>query len=60
MKQIAFVSGKGGTGKSTLVSSLCQLVADKMVADCDVEAPNLHLLITRSLTRLIIMVLKKQ
>jgi MinD superfamily P-loop ATPase len=46
VKQIAFVSGKGGTGKSTLVSSLCLLVADKMVADCDVEAPNLHLLIT--------------
>ncbi|HZK25676.1 MAG TPA: ATP-binding protein [Oscillospiraceae bacterium] len=45
MKQIAFVSGKGGTGKSTLVSSLSLLVTDKMLADCDVDAPNLHLLV---------------
>ena len=45
MKQIAFVSGKGGTGKSTLVSSLSILVKDKMLADCDVDAPNLHILI---------------
>lgn len=45
MKQIAFVSGKGGTGKSTLVSSLSILVKDKMLADCDVDAPNLHILL---------------
>lgn len=45
MKQIVFISGKGGTGKSTLVSSLSHLVADKMLADCDVEAPNMHILL---------------
>lgn len=45
MKQIAFVSGKGGTGKSTLVASLSILVQDKMLADCDVDAPNLHILL---------------
>lgn len=45
MKQIAFVSGKGGTGKSTLVSSLSILVNNKMIADCDVDAPNLHILL---------------
>ncbi len=45
MKQIAFVSGKGGTGKSTLVSSLNILVKSKVMADCDVDAPNLHLLV---------------
>lgn len=45
MKQIVFISGKGGTGKSTLVSSLCQLVDNKMLADCDVDAPNLHILL---------------
>ena len=44
MKQIVFISGKGGTGKSTLVSSLSLLVQNKMLADCDVEAPNLHIL----------------
>lgn len=45
MKQIVFISGKGGTGKSTLVSSLSILVQDKMLADCDVDAPNLHILV---------------
>ncbi|MDI6706258.1 MAG: ATP-binding protein [Bacillota bacterium] len=45
MKQIVFISGKGGTGKSTLVLSLSILVQDKMLADCDVDAPNLHILL---------------
>jgi MinD superfamily P-loop ATPase len=45
VKQISFVSGKGGTGKSTLVSSLSLLVQEKMLADCDVDAPNLHILL---------------
>ncbi len=45
MKQIAFISGKGGTGKTTLVASLSQLVEQKIVAECDVDAPNLHLLV---------------
>jgi MinD superfamily P-loop ATPase len=45
MKQIAVISGKGGTGKSTLVASLSQIVNNKMIADCDVDAPNLHLLL---------------
>lgn len=45
MKQVAFVSGKGGTGKSTLVSSLSMLINNKMIADCDVDAPNLHILL---------------
>ena len=31
MKQIVFISGKGGTGKSTLVSSLSILVQNKML-----------------------------
>ncbi|MDD2533542.1 MAG: ATP-binding protein [Eubacteriales bacterium] len=45
MKQVVFISGKGGTGKSTIVTSLSLLVQNKLLADCDVEAPNLHLLI---------------
>lgn len=51
MKQIAFVSGKGGTGKSTLVSSLSILVQDKMLADCDVDAPNLHILLNGTILK---------
>lgn len=45
MKQIVFISGKGGTGKSTVVSSLCLLINNKMISDCDVDAPNLHILL---------------
>jgi len=45
MKHIVFISGKGGTGKSTVVAELSLLVKDKMLADCDVDAPNLHLLV---------------
>lgn len=51
MKQIVFISGKGGTGKSTLVSSLSILVQDKMLADCDVDAPNLHILLKGELIK---------
>lgn len=47
MKQIAFISGKGGTGKSTLVASLVQIAKNKRFADCDVDAPNLHLLVAK-------------
>jgi MinD superfamily P-loop ATPase len=45
MKHIVFISGKGGTGKSTIVSSLSILVQNKMIADCDVDAPNMHILL---------------
>jgi len=45
MKQVVFISGKGGTGKSTVVASLSRMVLDKMLVDCDVDAPNLHLLV---------------
>ncbi|WP_010243385.1 ATP-binding protein [Acetivibrio cellulolyticus] len=45
MKHIVFISGKGGTGKSTLVSSLSIIVQNKMIADCDVDAPNMHILL---------------
>jgi len=45
MKQVVFISGKGGTGKSTVVAALSRMVRDKMLADCDVDAPNLHLLV---------------
>ena len=49
MKKIVFISGKGGTGKSTLVASLSRLVNDKMLADCDVDAPNLHILLNEKI-----------
>jgi MinD superfamily P-loop ATPase len=49
MKQIVLVSGKGGTGKSTIAACLTQIVENKIIADCDVDAPNLHLLLEHEL-----------
>jgi MinD superfamily P-loop ATPase len=44
MKQLLILSGKGGTGKTTIAASFITLSKAKAFADCDVEAPNLHLL----------------
>lgn len=48
MKQLVVLSGKGGTGKTTVTASLAQLLKPIVLADCDVEAPNLHLLLSPS------------
>ena len=45
MKQIVVISGKGGTGKTTIVASLAALAKNAVVADCDVDAPDLHLIL---------------
>jgi MinD superfamily P-loop ATPase len=42
--QLAIVSGKGGTGKTTITAALAALAPRAVLADCDVDAPNLHLL----------------
>ena len=49
MKQLLILSGKGGTGKTTIASAFIKLSQAKTYADCDVDAPNLHL-ITRQMT----------
>lgn len=46
MKQLVVLSGKGGTGKTTVTASLAQLLKPMVLADWDVEAPNLHLLLS--------------
>ena len=43
--EVTVVSGKGGTGKTTVVSSLAQLEGDLVLADNDVDAADLHLLL---------------
>ena len=43
--QVAVVSGKGGTGKTSLTASLADSVGRLGVADADVDAANLHLLL---------------
>ena len=44
MKQLLILSGKGGTGKTTIASAFIKLAEAKAYADCDVDAPNLHLI----------------
>ncbi|HBZ41145.1 MAG: ATPase [Firmicutes bacterium GWF2_51_9] len=46
MKQLLILSGKGGTGKTTVASALIKLHQAKVCADCDVDAPNLHLVLS--------------
>jgi len=45
MREVVIISGKGGTGKTTLTASLAALWKDKVIADCDVDAADLHLLL---------------
>jgi MinD superfamily P-loop ATPase len=47
MKQLLILSGKGGTGKTTIASAFIKLGKVKAYADCDVDAPNLHLVMQR-------------
>ena len=45
MREIVVVSGKGGTGKTSLTGAFAHLAANKVVCDLDVDAPDLHLLL---------------
>ncbi len=49
MKQLLVISGKGGTGKTSLTAALARLAAPLVLADCDVDAANLYLLAGREL-----------
>ena len=44
MKQLLILSGKGGTGKTTTASAFIRFAHPVAYADCDVDAPNLHLI----------------
>ena len=43
MRQLVILSGKGGTGKTTVAGAFIRLAQARACADCDVDAPNLHL-----------------
>ncbi len=45
MAEMVFISGKGGTGKTTVCASLGHLPESCVLTDCDVDAANLHLLV---------------
>ena len=45
VKELLVISGKGGTGKTTLVASFSRLAERAVLADCDVDAPDLWILL---------------
>jgi len=48
LNEIAILSGKGGTGKTSLSAALATLGDETIVADCDVDAANLHIILSPS------------
>lgn len=50
-KEIVIISGKGGTGKTTVTASLAARLSGIVIADADVDAANLHLLMKPELIR---------
>ena len=42
--ELVIISGKGGTGKTSVTAALAALASPVVLADCDVDAPDLHLL----------------
>ncbi|MHB1454613.1 MAG: ATP-binding protein [Saccharofermentanales bacterium] len=48
MKQLLILSGKGGTGKTTIAGAFIKLSDARAYADCDVDAPNLHLIMSQT------------
>lgn len=51
MRELAVISGKGGTGKTTVAASIVRLAGRAVAADCDVDAANLHLVIPHEVVR---------
>ena len=46
MKEVVVLSGKGGTGKTSIVGSFAAVAKSKVLADCDVDAADLYLLLS--------------
>ena len=49
MREIVVISGKGGTGKTTVCASFAHLAESKVICDLDVDAPDLHILLQPAL-----------
>jgi MinD superfamily P-loop ATPase len=51
MKQLTVISGKGGTGKTSITAAFAALAKNKVMADADVDAADLHLILNPSIER---------
>jgi MinD superfamily P-loop ATPase len=49
VNEVAVISGKGGTGKTTVCVAMGMLAGDVVMADCDVDAPDVHILLNPSI-----------
>ena len=49
IKELVIISGKGGTGKTSISGSFAALAENKVMADCDVDAADLHLILKHSI-----------
>jgi len=45
MKELVILSGKGGTGKTTITAAFASLAENMVLCDCDVDAADLHLIL---------------
>jgi MinD superfamily P-loop ATPase len=45
MPEITIISGKGGTGKTSITAAFAHLAENKVICDLDVDAPDLHILL---------------
>ena len=50
-KELVIISGKGGTGKTSIVASFATLADNAVLADCDVDAADLHLVLEPRIVR---------
>jgi len=51
MKELVVISGKGGTGKTSIAASFAALSGNAVMADCDVDAADLHLILAPTIRR---------
>jgi MinD superfamily P-loop ATPase len=51
MKELVVISGKGGTGKTSLLAALASLAENKVLCDADVDAADLHLIMNPEVLR---------
>jgi len=51
MKELVVISGKGGTGKTSITAALAVLAKQSVIVDCDVDAADLHLILRPTIER---------
>ena len=52
MKQLTIISGKGGTGKTSITAAFASIAKNAVLADCDVDAADLHLILKPSINKI--------